>query len=97
MTNKTINLAKLAALAQLKLDGPAQSAAMADLQAIVDMIDTFSDADVGDTQPMSHPLDLSATLRPDVATAQIDRDVLQALAPDADQGMYLVPQVIESD
>ena len=44
---------------------------------------------------MSHPLDLQARLRPDAATAEIDRDRYQALAPSAEDGHYLVPQVID--
>lgn len=90
-----INMEKLTRLAHLQLSDTEQEAALADLEAIVGMIDTFNAADVGDTAPMSHPLDLHARLRPDTATAQIDRDRYQALAPSAEGGHYLVPQVIE--
>lgn len=92
-----INLDKLAALAQLSLEGPARDAARTDLEAIIGMIDAFNQADVGDTKPMSHPLDLTARLRPDVASAQIDQAAYQALAPAAENGLYLVPQVIDSE
>ncbi len=92
-----IDLNKLAALAQLSLSGPAREAAYNDLQAIIRMIDSFNEADVGDTLPMSHPLDLAARLRPDAATARIDREAYQALAPQAEAGLYLVPQVIEAE
>lgn len=86
---------KLTRLAHLQLSNSEQVAALADLEAIVGMIDTFNAADVGDTAPMSHPLDLQARLRPDAATAEIDRDRYQALAPSAEDGHYLVPQVID--
>lgn len=92
-----INLDKLAALAQLSLTGSARDAAHNDLKAIIGMIDSFAQADVGDTEPMSHPLDLSARLRDDAATAQINREAYQALAPSAEGGLYLVPQVIDSE
>jgi len=90
-----INMEKLTRLAHLQLSDTERGAALADLEAIVGMIDTFNEADVGETAPMSHPLDLQARLRPDAATAEIDRDRYQALAPSADQGHYLVPQVID--
>jgi len=92
-----INLQKLAALAQLSLSGEARSAAQRDLEAIIDMIDSFEEADVGDTLPMSHPLDLTTRLRTDSATAEIKQTVYQALAPSAEGGHYLVPQVLDTD
>ena len=92
-----INLEKLTQLAQLSLDGPARAAALDDLKAIIGMIDSFSEAEVGDTQPMSHPLDLTARLRSDTATAEINQVAYQALAPAAQDGLYLVPQVIDSE
>lgn len=92
-----INLDKLAALAQLSLTGDARIAALDDLQSIIGMIDSFADADVGDTRPMSHPLDLTARLRPDAPTALINRDLYQALAPSAEGGHYLVPTVLDTE
>jgi len=91
-----INLQKLAALAQLSLSGDARDAAHQDLEAIIHMIDSFNDADVGDIQPMSHPLDLTTRLRADDATAEINREAYQALAPAAEGGHYLVPQVLDT-
>ena len=92
-----INLHKLAALAQLSLTGDAREAAHKDLEAIIEMIDSFNEADVGETQPMSHPLDLTTRLRTDRATAQINRKAYQALAPSAEGGHYLVPQVLDTE
>ena len=92
-----INLDKLAALAQLSLSAAERDAALADLQSIIQMIDSFAEADVGGTRPMSHPLDLTTRLRPDAATAEIDREAYQALAPAAEGGHYLVPQVLDTE
>lgn len=92
-----INMEKLTRLAHLQLSDAEQTAARADLEAIIGMIDTFNAAEVGDTQPMSHPLDLQARLRADIATADIARETYQALAPSAENGLYLVPQVIDSE
>ena len=92
-----INMEKLTRLAHLQLSDEEQNAARADLEAIISMIDTFNAADVGDTLPMSHPLDLHTRLRADLATAEIHRETYQALAPSAENGLYLVPQVIDSE
>lgn len=92
-----INMEKLTRLAHLQLSDKEQGAARADLEAIIGMIDTFNEADVGATAPMSHPLDLQARLRPDEATATIERESYQALAPSSENGHYLVPQVIDSE
>jgi aspartyl-tRNA(Asn)/glutamyl-tRNA(Gln) amidotransferase subunit C len=44
---------------------------------------------------MSHPLDLPQRLREDIVTEPDQRDALLALAPSAENGLYLVPKVIE--
>ena len=96
-TNPTIDLDKLATLSQLSLDDAERAAAGEDLVAIIAMIDSFADANVEETEPMSHPLDLHASLRTDTPSPAIDRDAFQALAPVAEEGLYLVPQVIDSN
>ena len=90
-----IDLDKLATLAQISLSEAERGAAEADLRAIVDMIDDMRGAPTDDVRPMSHPLDLSQRLRADEVTDTVEREVLQALAPEAEAGLYLVPQVID--
>jgi aspartyl-tRNA(Asn)/glutamyl-tRNA(Gln) amidotransferase subunit C len=46
-------------------------------------------------EPMAHPLDVTQRLRVDTATEKDRRDELQTLAPAAQDGLYLVPKVIE--
>ena len=51
-----------------------------------------------DTQgvsPLAHPLELTQRLRPDQVTESNQRDALQAIAPQTQEGLYLVPKVIE--
>jgi aspartyl-tRNA(Asn)/glutamyl-tRNA(Gln) amidotransferase subunit C len=45
--------------------------------------------------PMSHPLDAVQRLRPDVVRESDQREVFQRIAPDTQDGLYLVPRVIE--
>ena len=45
--------------------------------------------------PMSHAQDLSQRLRDDVVTETNQRELFQSIAPQVEDGLYLVPQVIE--
>jgi aspartyl-tRNA(Asn)/glutamyl-tRNA(Gln) amidotransferase subunit C len=44
---------------------------------------------------MAHPLDASQRLRPDEVTEQDRREAYQSVAPQKQDGLYLVPKVIE--
>ena len=44
---------------------------------------------------MAHPLDMVQRLRPDAVTEDNRREAFQAIAPAVDNGLYLVPKVIE--
>lgn len=86
---------KAARLARLGLDEAAVAEYTSQLSSILDMVDHLERADTSDVAPMSHPLDLTARLRPDVAQATVDREAFQAIAPDTADGLYRVPKVIE--
>ncbi len=65
------------------------------LNAILAMIDSMQAIDTKDIVPMAHPLDATQPLRPDVITEIDQREHYQTLAPATEQGLYLVPRVIE--
>ena len=44
---------------------------------------------------MAHPLDAVQRLRADVVTEANQREMFQSIAPAVQDGLYLVPQVIE--
>jgi len=46
-------------------------------------------------EPLAHPLDLVQRLRADAITEGNQRDKLQKLAPASEDGLYLVPKVLE--
>ena len=51
-----------------------------------------------DTQgvtPMAHPLHMTQPLRQDCVTEQNQRELFQSIAPQTEEGLYLVPKVIE--
>jgi aspartyl-tRNA(Asn)/glutamyl-tRNA(Gln) amidotransferase subunit C len=88
-------VARIAHLARLEL-GPAESAAMQQqLNGILGMIEAMRAVDTTGVEPMSHPQDVVQRLREDRVTESDRHEEFQALAPQVEDGLYLVPKVIE--
>ena len=65
------------------------------LNRILALIDEMQAVDTAGIEPMAHALDLVQRLRPDEATEPDRRQDYQAVAPATEDGLYLVPRVIE--
>jgi len=65
------------------------------LSRIVDFVDQLQAAPTADVVPMAHPLDQVQRLRVDQVTETNERDAIQRNAPAVENGLYLVPKVIE--
>ena len=87
---------KLCALAQLGLDASERSAARTDLGRMIQMVDAIARVDTTNVEPLAHPLDATQRLRDDRVEPRVSRDALQAIAPVADGGLYLVPRVLDA-
>ncbi|MBI3523016.1 MAG: Asp-tRNA(Asn)/Glu-tRNA(Gln) amidotransferase subunit GatC [Betaproteobacteria bacterium] len=87
---------RIARLAHIEIS-PAEAAQTRDrLNAIFDLIEQLQAVNTAGIAPMAHAVDVSQRLRADVVTETIDRrEVFQAIAPEAEAGLYLVPRVIE--
>lgn len=85
----------IALLARLELSGNEFDEVVDKLSRIVEFVDRLQSAPVGDVAPMAHPLNQSQRLRPDAVTEHVERDAIQASAPAAQDGFYLVPKVID--
>lgn len=85
----------IAVLARLKLDDQEFDQAVQKLSSIVDFVDQLSQADTTGVLPMAHPLNESQRLREDRVTETDDRDRVQQNAAAVEDGLYLVPRVIE--
>ena len=86
---------QIAVLARLKLADDEFAETVDKLSRIVDFVDQLSQADTSDVVPMAHPLDVAQRLRADEVTEPNDRDLVQENAPSTQDGLYLVPKVIE--
>jgi aspartyl-tRNA(Asn)/glutamyl-tRNA(Gln) amidotransferase subunit C len=88
-------VAKIAHLARLHISESETDEITNRITDILALIDQMQSIDTEGVEPMAHPLDLVQRLRPDVVTETNQREQLQTLAPASEDGLYLVPQVIE--
>jgi len=86
---------QVAHLARLQLNPEQVEPYARQLTDILGMVDRLSSANTAEVGPMAHPLDMVQRLRPDVISEADRRDDYQAIAPDTQDGLYLVPKVIE--
>ena len=86
---------KIAHLARLSIPPEAVERYAHDLSGILALVERMNQADVQGIEPMAHPLDMSQRLRADVVSESNQRDLLQAHAPAVENGLFLVPKVIE--
>jgi len=92
-------LRRLARLARLALQ-PGETSALAErLNRVLGLIDEMRRVDTTGIEPMAHPLDPhfipSQPLRVDSVTETNQRERYQSVAPAVEEGLYLVPKVIE--
>lgn len=66
-----------------------------DIGKILDMMDTISSVNTDGVEPLANIHEASQALRADVANADINRELNQSNAPAEQDGLFLVPQVIE--
>lgn len=95
MSLSTQDVEKVARLARLAMTGEEIETARTQLNGIFDLIAEMQAVDTRNVAPMSHSQDLTQRLREDNVTEPNQREAFQAVAPQVEQGLYLVPKVIE--
>jgi len=88
-------IAKIAELARLELSATDAAALQQELNGILAMVDRMQAVDTRGVEPMSHPQQAMQRLREDGVTERDQRGKYQAGAPATEDGLYLVPKVIE--
>lgn len=86
---------KLADLARLHIDDEAVDEVAASISNVLRLVDQLQAANIDNVEPMAHPLNTVQRLRPDAVTEPDRRADFQAIAPAVEDGLYLVPKVIE--
>ena len=85
----------IARLARIELAEAEALAMREQLNGIHAMVEAMRRVDTSAVEPMAHPQDARQRLREDRVAEADERDRFQALAPRVEDGLYLVPQVIE--
>ncbi len=88
-------IAKIAELARLELPAAAAAALQQELNGILAMVDRMQAVDTKGIEPMSHPQQAMQRLRDDEVREPDLREKYQEAAPATEDGLYLVPKVIE--
>lgn len=91
---------RLASLARLELSETESASTLAKLNGIFSLVEQLKAVDTTGVAPLSHPIaalmpELCLRLRDDVVTETNHREEYQQVAPATQDGLYLVPQVIE--
>lgn len=89
------DIKKIAHLARLQVSSEEAEKLSGDIANILALVDQLQSADTTGVEPMANPLDAIQVLRADEVTEHNQRDKYQAVAPATEDGLYLVPKVIE--
>ncbi|HIF17730.1 MAG TPA: Asp-tRNA(Asn)/Glu-tRNA(Gln) amidotransferase subunit GatC [Cycloclasticus sp.] len=95
MSIQSEDVLKIAHLARLGIQQEQVEAYTSDLSNIMKLVEQMNQVDTAGIEPMAHPLDQSQRLRSDVVTEVNQREALQQNASDTEDGLFLVPRVID--
>ena len=88
-------IAKIAELARIRIADEQIGELTQRITEILGMVDQLQAAETEGIEPMANPLDATQQLRPDTVTESNRREAFQAIAPAVEDGLYLVPKVID--
>lgn len=89
-------VAHLARLARLALDDAELDGLARELDVILDAVATIREVtDAADVPPTTHAVPVENVTRPDVARPSLPREAVLAGAPEAEQGRFRVPRILD--
>ena len=86
---------RVAQLARIEISDAEAETTRGHLNGIFALIEEMQAVDTRGIEPMAHAQDLAQRLRDDRVTETNRREAFQAVAPETEAGLYLVPKVIE--
>ena len=95
MTLSIDDVHRIAHLARIEINASEAREVHAKLEAIFAMINELRAIDTAGVVPMSHAQDVALPLRTDSVTDADRHALYQSVAPAVEDGLYLVPKVIE--
>jgi aspartyl-tRNA(Asn)/glutamyl-tRNA(Gln) amidotransferase subunit C len=85
----------LANLARIDVSDDIVTDTMESINDILSLMNQLHSVDTKGIKPMAHPTDVCQRLRADKITEIDQREQLQAVAPAVENGLFLVPKVID--
>ena len=89
------DIEKLGELARIAITEENIEATTRSLNEVLALVDQLQTVDTTGIKPLANPLDATQRLRHDEVSESNHRDDFQALAPKSENGLYLVPKVID--
>lgn len=85
----------IASLARLEIADDEVERYRSGISNILDLVKQMDAVDTSGIEPMTHPFDATLRLREDKVTEINQREKFQTIAPNSQDGLYLVPKVID--
>jgi aspartyl-tRNA(Asn)/glutamyl-tRNA(Gln) amidotransferase subunit C len=99
MSLTAADIARIANLARLELQPEESERMLAKINSFFELVETMRAVDTTGIEPLAHPVaairDISLRLREDRASEPNNREANQRNAPAVENGLFLVPKVIE--
>jgi aspartyl-tRNA(Asn)/glutamyl-tRNA(Gln) amidotransferase subunit C len=95
MSLTTEQVKRIAHLARIEVSESEALTTQGHLNGIFELIEQMQAVDTTGIEPMAHAQDVSQRLRADAVSEVDRRAAFQAVAPETEAGLYLVPKVIE--
>ena len=91
----TDELRRLCDLARMEMPADGGVALQHDLDRVLGWVAQLGEADTAGVEPLTHPGDPALRLREDEVSEADGHELFQRVAPAVEDGLYLVPKVIE--
>jgi|TARA_B110000977_G_scaffold197327_1_gene279576 aspartyl-tRNA(Asn)/glutamyl-tRNA(Gln) amidotransferase subunit C len=86
---------KLATLSRIAISEDTITEVSQRLSSVLELVDQLQAVNTDGVEAMSHPMKATQRLREDEVSEINQRDAFLAIAPDTEEGLFLVPKVIE--
>lgn len=90
-------VARVAKLARIALTDEEVERLAGELDVIASAVAKVSEVVTDDIPATSHPMPLTNVMREDIVGATLNRSEVLASAPAAEEGQFMVPQILEED
>jgi len=99
MSLSSTDIARIASLARLRLAPDESQRMLGQINGFFELVEQMRSVDTSGVEPLAHPVaaveDITLRLADDVVSEPNNREANQRSAPAVENGLFLVPKVIE--